>query len=359
MKKPIALLAALTIAFCSFAACSEKNNSSSSSESSAPAPHTISVAFDREKAETVSREVVTTYFNDINSGDIAASMKYQYDDDMLVAAAVMSGLTEKDDTPGEAVDKMISAFADSYKGHTITLNELVSIDRIPEEGYVLLDESYGRLIELKKIIDKYKNKLDPDEISEKYKEITDVSGYRREYEEGYDAVFSVTVDDETKEQEMLIYRPVGSDWQIDMTVPSYLQQKEKADMDNTASATSATASDVLKEMAAKGKDISGTFIISKDSSKDYKVPDTFDINTFRSMFAEKYSGDDDADYFMVIDDSIAVYGVYQTADKQTGIYPFGLMIKDDGSDKLTYSELDADQTYDIDQLYDMAKEILG
>lgn len=357
MKKTLAFIAAMAIAVCSFAACKDKNTSSTS-ESSAPAPHVITVEFDRAKAESIATEVITSYFDDINKGDIRASMKYQYDDDMLAAASVLSGLCANGDSPDEAVEKMISAYADAYNGHTLTLNQIINVDSIPEDGYVLLDESYGRLCELKKIIDKDGKKLDPDKISEKYLKITDFSSYRREYEEGYYVTASVSVDSETKDQEMLVFRTKGGNWQVDMSVAQYMQNTDKVNLDNTASSTASTATSVLKQMAANGKDISGTFIIAKDSSKDYNVPDTFDMTAFRSMFAEQYTGDADADYFIVINDDIAVYASYQTSDGKTGIYPFGLIIKNDGSEKLTYEELNADETYDLNTLYGMAKNVI-
>ena len=111
-------------------------------------------------------------------------------------------------------------------------------------------------------------------------------------------------------------------------------------------------------MKEDGKDISGTFIISKDGSKDYKVPSGFDMSTFRSLYEEQYKGEADADYFIVIDNEIAVYSVYETAEKKIGIYPFGLTIKMDG-DKVSYEELDADSKYTMDQLYDKCLKVLG
>lgn len=360
MKKPIAFIAALTIALGSFAACSGKNsNSSEPTESSAPAAHVTTVAFDKEKGEAIAKEIISGYFDDINKGDIAASMKYQYDDNMLKAAAVLSGLAEKGDTAEQAVEKMMSAYKESYNGHTLTLNNIISVDSIPENGYVLLDEAYGRLCELNKLVEKSKDDLDPQKISEEYQKLTDFSSYRREYEEGYDVVASVTVDTETKDQEMLVFHTKDGNWQIDMSVPAYMQKSDQVNMDNTASSTASAATAVLKEMAAEGKDISGTFIIGKDPSKDYNVPDSFDMDTFRYRYAEKYSGDPDADYFIVINDSYAIYAAYEISGQRTGIYPFGLMIKDDGSPKLTYSELDTEKTYDLAALYDMARSVIG
>jgi len=357
MKKTVAFITAVTMALCSFAACTHKNTESSS-ESRTPAPHVISVPFDAEKAEALSKETITNYFNAINSGDIATSMTYQYDNDMLKAAAVMSGLAAKGDSADEAVEKLIAAYTDTYKGHTLTLNEIVSVDSIPENGYILLDEAYGRLSEINKLIEKSGKKIDPEKISEKYGEITDFSSYRREYEEGYDVVASISVDDETNDQEMLIYRTVGGNWQIDMTVPAHMQKSEQVDLDNTASSTAGSASSVLKKMKEAGKDISGTFIISSDASQDYNVPASFDMADFRSRYAEEYKGAADASYFIVIDDEIAAYAVYETSDKKTGIYPFGLIIKKQG-DRLSYDELDKETTYTKDDLYDMCKSVIG
>ncbi len=361
MKKTVAFLAAVTMALCSFAACTDNkttSSSESSSEVSAPAVHEIAVPFDREKAEPLVKEAITNYFNDINNGDFKASMTYQYDEEMMPAAAVLSGLASKGDTPEKAVENMLEAFESTYKGHTLKLNEIVSVESIPEEGYVLLDEAYGRLAEMNKLIEKSGDSIDPDHLSEVYQALTDFSAYRREYEEGYDVVASISVDDETNDQEMLVYRTVGGNWQIDMTVPTYMQENEQVQLDNTASSTAGSASRVLKKMKEDGKDISGTFIISKDGSKDYKVPSGFDMSTFRSLYEEQYKGEADADYFIVIDNEIAVYSVYETAEKKIGIYPFGLTIKMDG-DKVSYEELDADSKYTMDQLYDKCLKVLG
>lgn len=358
MKKTVALIAAVTMALCSFAACTDKNKNNSSDNTSTPAVHEIAVPFDREKAEPLVKEAITNYFDDINKGDIKASMTYQYDEEMMPAAAVLSGLVTKGQTTDEAVESMISAFTESYSGHTLKLNEIVSLESIPEKGYVLLDEAYGRLAEMNKLIEKSGKTIDPDKLSEKYQKLTDFSSYRREYEEGYDVVASISVDSETNDQEMLVYRTVGGNWQIDMTVPTYMQENEQVDLNNTASSTAGTASSVLKQMKETGKDISGRFIISSDGSQDYNVPSSFDMATFRSMFAEQYKGAADASYFLVIDDELAVYAVYETSDNKTGIYPFGLVIKDVNG-KIDYDELDPDTEYNKDKLYDMCKSVIG
>lgn len=361
MKKLLAAAAAMAVALCSFTACEDKNSSSSvivQESSSVSNPHIIP-EFDRAKAEPIIKETLTNYFNDLNNGDIAASLKYQYDDDMIRAAAVMSGLAEDGDTPDDALEKMIEAYKSTYEGHKITLNEIKSIESIPEDGYVLLDEAYGRLTEINKLIDQCGGTLDMQKITEGYQELVDFSKYRREYEEGYDVVASVTVDDETKDQEMLLFRTVGGDWQMDMSVPSYMQKSEQVDMDNLASSTAGAASAALKEMSEKGLDITGRFIISSDGSMDYKIPDTFDTEVFRSVFSGKYTGAAEAKYFIVVDDLYAPYAVYEVSGQKTGIYPFGLIIKNDGSEKLTYEELDPDKTYDIAALFDMSKKIIG
>jgi hypothetical protein len=57
-------------------------------------------------------------------------------------------------------------------------------------------------------------------------------------------------------------------------------------------------------------------------------------------------------------DEIAKYGVYRTTDGMMGIYPFGLIIKDDGTDKMSYEELDHDKTYTLEELYDMSKSVI-
>ncbi|MBQ1519497.1 MAG: hypothetical protein IIZ53_06565 [Ruminococcus sp.] len=364
MKKTIAVIAAFTLAVCSLAGCSghgsdTSGSSSSSSSSSSALPHNISVEFNRENAEKISEEHIGNYFELINKGDIEGSLKYQYDAENVEAAAVMSGYASSGDSAAVAVEKMIDGFKQSYSGHTLELEKIKDVKAITEEGYVLLDEMYGRVCEVNKLIEGCRDSLDTERISEEYQKIDDVSSYRREYEEGYDVIADVSVDGKAEEQEMFVYRAVGGNWQIDMTVPSYLQSTEEDVLNNTASSAANAASETLNEMAASGKNINGRFIVGSDSSHDYNIPSTFDIDTFRSKYAEKYTGAPDADYFIVIDSSYGVYSVYRTSEGKQGIYPFGVIIKDDGSAKLTYEELKAGKEYSFDELFDMCRDIIG
>lgn len=370
MKKYIAAITAAALTLCTFTACSDKGSGSSSDiQSSAvsqeetqadSAPKVPDVPFDEETAKKTAAEAINGFFDSINSGDIEKCMKYQYSDDILEAAAVSVGYGVDGGTAEEAYKNMIESTKSSYSGHKFTLNSIQSIKPMNRSAYGLLDNMYSRIRAIKDIIDSYgaDAKLNVQEITDKYNEIEKITVVPLEYEEGYQVTANISLDTETNDLDMFVFKIKGGDWMIDMTNVAYLEDAEQTDMDNDASDASYAASLALESMKKSGKDISGTFIISSDAGKNYLVPDSFDMNAFNTAFAANYKGASDADYFFVITDEIAKYGVYRTTDGMMGIYPFGLIIKDDGTDKMSYEELDHDKTYTLEELYDMSKSVI-
>ena len=359
MKKHIAAIAAAILTICSFTACDKKDSGGNTTE-----PQTSqsaeTVSFDKDEAEKKVTDVINDYFSAINSGDMEKVFEFQYSKDDLEAAAVMSGFGTEGGTAAEARENMINAYKDGYSGHVITLKAVTSVKPVSQKCYELLDEMYGRVIAVKGLTAKYggDSGLDIQKITEEYGAMTDFSGGKQEYEEAYDVVTDITFDETNKEQEMIVFRTKDGGWKIDMTVVNYLQEVEQTDLDNAASKVAGAVSEALLKLKNEGTDISGRYILASDESRNYLVPDGFDLKKFKEYFNDIYSGDANVQYFFVISDDKAVGGAYIDAEGKLGLYPVGFIVKDNGEGGITYEEPDSTQEYTFDQVYDISKNVL-
>lgn len=358
MKKHIAALAAALLTLCSFTACTGKNTGSTPDTSVSQTA--TEASFDKAEAEKKVTDVINDYFGAINSGDMEKVFEFQYNKEDCEAAAIMSGFGTAGGTSAEALENMLSSYKEGYSGHTITLNSIVSIDSVPAQGYELLDEMYGRVLAIKKLAAQYggDSGLDIDKITAEYSAMTDFPDGKQNYAEAYDIMTNITFDDTDKEQEMIVFRTDNGSWKIDMTVVNYMQKVEQTDMDNAASEVAGSVAEALLKMKDEGTDTTSTFIISSDDSKNYLIPDDFDMKKFKEYLADTYKGDADASYFFVIADNSVKSGVYVNSEGKMGVYPIGLIIVDDGEGNITYDEPANVSDYTIDELYDMSKSVI-
>ena len=361
MKKHIAVIAAAILTLCSFTACENgSENSSSATPDTSSSQAVTEASFDKAEAEKTVTSVINDYFSAINSGDMEKVFEFQYNKEDFEAAAVMSGFGTDGGTSAEALENMLNTYKESYSGHVLTLNSVVSINSVPQNGYDLLDEMYGRVGAIKEIIAKYNGEggLDIQKITDDYSAVTDFSSGKQEYEEAYDVVANITLDDTDKEQEMIVFRTKNGSWKIDMTVVNYMQTVEQTDKDNFASQVAGSVAEALLKMKDEGTDISGTYMIASDDSRNYLIPDGFDMNKFREYFSQSYTGDANGQYFFVIADDSVKSGVYADAEGKLGLYPVGLIIMDDGEGNITYDEPDTAIDYTFDDLYNMSKDVI-
>lgn len=358
MKKHIAAIAAALITICSFTACDKKNQESSSDVSSSQS--VTEAAFDQNDAEKKVTEAINEYFSAINNGDMKKVFEFQYNEEDMPAAAVMAGFGHEGGTAQEACDSMMDTYKEGYKDHVISLNSVKSISGVSEKGYELLDELYGRVLAIKGLLAEHggDSGLDIQAITDAYGAMTDFSQGKQDYEEAYDVVAEITLDDTQKEQEMIVFRTKNGNWKIDMTVINYMQQVEQTDLNNAASEIAGAMSEAIMKMQNEGTEITSNFIISSDESKNYLIPDSFDMKKFNEYFSSSYTSDASVQYFFVIYDSKVASGAYVDAEGKTGLYPIGLIMANDGEGNFTYEEPANPQNYTFDQLYDMSKNVL-
>ena len=373
MKKYIAALSAAILVICSFTACADKtgkpsessvsqagSQAESQSESQTEPQSAAQVEFDKADAEKKASDAINGYFDALNSGDMETAFAFQYNKDDLEAAAVMNGFGKNGGTSAEALTNMIDTYKEAYSEHTITLNGIADIEAVPDNGYELLDELYGRIKAVKGFVAECGDTLDIDKITEQYAGLDENTEWEKQtYEESYLVTADMNVDDEQKEQEMIVFRTTDGQWKIDMSVVNYLQKVEHTELDNKASDTCQAATQSISDMKAAGVDTSGTFMISSDDSKNYLIPDGFDVSDFKKRFSQNYAGEIDGEYFIVINKDSAVYGVFNDSEGKQGIYPLSLTInKDDKTGELAYDELEEGKTYTIDELYDICKSVI-
>lgn len=362
MKKHIAALTAAILTICSFTACKDKTADSSSDTASDVSVSQVSteVVFDKAEGEKKANELINKYFSAINSGDMETTLIYQYDKDDLEAAAVMSSFGKDGATAAEALENMMSTYKKAYSGHTLTLNSIDDVKAVPENGYELLDELYGRVHAVKELIAQNGGDkgLDIQKITDEYSKMTDTEWEKQEYEEAYLVTANISIDDEEKAQEMIIFRTKDSDWKIDMTVVTYLETTAQNERDGVASEVAYAATQALEDMKNEGYDIEGTYIIARDETKNYLIPDGFDLEVFKKHFAEHNEIGEGTDYFFVVSDLATTYSVYVDAEGKQGIYPLGMKLTEDGSERMQYEEMPSGETYDIDELYDMCKDVV-
>ena len=349
MKKLTALFAALTIAVCAFTACDD-DKKSSGSDSSKPEtvttePATLPADSDAEKKCT---EILNSYFDALNNGDIKKTFAYQYDDDIIEAVAALSNY--------QSVDEMYKNFENSFNGLNLQVGTINSVQPITDYQYGYINEIYGRFCSVQYIIDRDGgiNKTTLKHLQEIYADEELYKEYKLDFKEGYYIVGTIKSDAQGEvEQRIMVYRTDEDNWKVDMTVAGYIDECEDYAIDHIADEVASTATTLLEKDTSIADKM---FIIGCEKDLDVNVPDGFDADAVRKHVTKNCEAYNGGKFFIFVKEGRAYYTAYADDDEYTGTNPYGLTLgeKDGGID---YAELDRNKST-FDEIYSSCADVV-
>lgn len=303
------------------------------------------------------KDIIENYFDTGDNGDIEKALKLMYPDD-LAKMLEKFGDFDTNEEFQELMNKDIEVLEikkendfpdESIKQFSTYLGQVkYSLDILEEYGLSNLDE-------LNSLNDEKR-----EEIQKKYKELNkDDSTSPYDIDEAYLVYVKYKVDDDEKDAEMLVYHVGDEGWKVDESMWKYIKKSQKTKLDTAASSLQKAYLSALTDIENKDDaNVSGTYIICSDSSKNVNVPDDLDINKLDEYAENYFDKKDDFDYFIFIEDGYASFAA--AAEKgessKVGTYPANsIPVKED--DHISSDSSD-DKEYSLDELYDMAVELV-
>lgn len=390
MKRFFALLVSLTVSISVFTSCGknkEKDGNASLSEISEEASvldensdtdksnkndkenNNTSDNKSSESSEKDSDENSNTASKDTSdeasgeSSSVPEKSKYPYENAVKESIALMSGndvnKLMKSMFPNDIVDMMfglesipLSELKDEFGPINYELIKITEEEKLDAESVENLEKE---LSYIKTILDyMIKNKDNPDalydmEIDEDEVEIIyDVT-------ESYNIILTLKNEDgEQVDQYFTVFYIEGEGWKVDASIRGYVEKSKTSSIRSTANTFHKAANSALIEMDTYGVDLSGTYIISSDASKNYNVK--IDINKFKSEMGNFFPEMDNFEYFLFVCNGVCTGVVCYEKDssKYIGIYPVNHINKIENG-KITSGEisLDDNKKYTYDELYKM------
>ncbi len=180
------------------------------------------------------------------------------------------------------------------------------------------------------------------------------------------AEVTMKADGEEDSMELPFYNIKGEGWNCEMILyPSligYVKKSKDVAANSNARSISNAFNTALTEMDEEGYDLSGCFIISSDESQNYNVGSDFDTKHLLDTVKVYFEDVDTLDYFVVIEDGICSYTACQEKDdeeKYVGTYPSSSIPYSFENGYVETEDMDEDEEYTLQELYDITKELIG
>lgn len=302
------------------------------------------------------KDIIENYFDTVDNGDIEKALKLMYPDD-LAKMLEKFGDFDTNEEFQELMNKDIEVLEikkeNDFPDESITefsdyLGKMkYPLDLMAEYGLKSMDDIQGMDEEkLKEMQDKYS------EMEENFKSPYNI-------DDAYLVNVKYKVNDDEKNSEMLIYYVDGEGWKVDESMWKYINKSKKASSNSSASTLGKGYASALCDIENRdAADVSGTYIICSDSSKNVNVPDDLDIDKLDEYAENYFDKKDDFDYFVVIEDGCTVFSALNSKNKEgkVGTFPANsIPVKED--DHISSDSSD-DKEYSLDELYDMAVELV-
>ncbi len=180
------------------------------------------------------------------------------------------------------------------------------------------------------------------------------------------AEVTMKADGEEDSMELPFYNIKGEGWNCEMILyPSmigYVAKSKAAAANSTARSLFYAVNTALTELDEEGYDISGSFIISSDESQNYNVSSEIDTEDLIGRTRVYFEDIDTLDYFVVITDGTCSYTACQEKDSEenyVGTQPISSIPSSIDNGYVETEDMDEDEEYTLEELYDITKELIG
>lgn len=185
--------------------------------------------------------------------------------------------------------------------------------------------------------------------------------HRYNAKEGYDVTVYYINNGEPDEDYFFVYYVDGEGWKVNNTMRKFIKKSKQSATNAIAKTIFNLFATVLTDIEVNGTDLSGTYIIGSDDSMDYNVPSTINISEIRNTVESIYYDISEYEYFaIVVNGGCSYVAVYKKGDSgNVGAYPILTIPKALNNNKLETEKVSKIDSYTLDELFEIAKGIIG
>lgn len=179
--------------------------------------------------------------------------------------------------------------------------------------------------------------------------------------EGYDVTVYYTNSGEPDEDYFFVYYVDGEGWKVNNTMRKFVKKSKQSATNATAKTIFNFIAATLTDIEVSGTDLSGTYIIGSDNSMNYNVPSTINVSEIINSVKSDYSDISKYEYFaIIVNGSCSYVAVYKKSDdSNVGAYPILSIPKALNDDRLETEKVSKIDTYTLDELFEIAKDVIG
>lgn len=297
------------------------------------------------------KEIVEDYFDSFKGSDCEELLKRVYPDNL----AEMTYKYGDFDYLKEYLDKDV---------------ELISVEKgddLSKEDITNLATYLGKMKYPLDLLDEYgienMHGEHLEEMKKKYSEFN-WDEYQSPYDidEAYLVKVQYKYDDVEKDGEMLVYHIDNEGWKIAEDLWRYIVKSNKSSLDAAASSLYKAYDAASYDIDSNLEDMSGTYIISSDISKNSNLTNQLNTDTLNDYVNKYFPETKKYDYFVVFDNGAPAFvAVARISDhKWCGTYPGACIPSQDGEHISEHINVQpyGNKNYDFDELYELAAELV-
>ena len=296
------------------------------------------------------------YFEALNKSDYNDALKYFY------PAEIIDGLIEVSEIQNTDLTALVASDieAKSYEITDIEIESEISKDDLKELSDTMNQMYY--VVDTVKNYDKDIDLMSEEELTEIQNKIMNIEENEVEKKytvtEGYDVTVNYLVDGEPDKDYFYVFYVDGEGWMLQNSMRKYIKNSRQSSANADSKTIIIAYNTALTELDEMGANLSGTFILCSDESKNYNVPDDFSIDEINEIVGYYYTFEEDCKYFVIISNGVCYYCAVSAFEDTVGTYPVYTIPKSCNQGALETEEVPDISDYTFDELYEISKEIV-
>ncbi|MBR6581687.1 MAG: hypothetical protein IKK66_10360 [Ruminococcus sp.] len=309
-----------------------------------------------ETNEKGFEKTLYAYFEALNESDYEKALKYFY------PAEIVDGLIEVSEIQNTDLTALVASDVEA-KSYEITDIEIES--EIPKDDLKELSDTMNQMyytVDTVKNYDKDIDSMSEEELTEIQNKIMNIEENEVEKKytvtEGYDITVNYLVDGEPDEDYFYVFNVEGDGWMLQNSMRKYIKNSRQSSANADSKTIIIAYNTALTELDEMGANLSGTFILCSDESKNYNVPDDFSIDEINEIVGYYYTFEEDCKYFVIISNGVCHYCAVSAFEDTVGTYPVSAIPKSCNQGTLETEEVPDISDYTFDEIYETAKNIV-
>ncbi len=309
---------------------------------------------DRTEHSGSYEEDLREFYQALNQNDDQKLLGFMYPEKVVTGINALA-------TSGNDLAK---TFGDSDARYEIT--EIVEEGALTGEELTQLMGSFDQIVAMAELVESYGDDLQsmPADrrqalYESKMEAYTKTGSHPCTITEGYCVTVRSLRNGKQNDDCFYAYYVQDEGWKFDSSLRTYLRKSKQSMSNANAKTLYISLNAIFVELEAKHANVSGSYIISSDDSKNVHVPASVDVAAVRKSVGDRCKELQNYDYFALMQDGVCVYAALSPKDKAgyLGTYPISCMPKSLHDHDLQTENIPALEQYSLEDLYQAAKKL--